>query len=119
MATEAVHGNSMPVVIRGQHYPSQRVAAQALGVKKSSISTMLSRKGDLSTCGLRKTGLQNRHSRIPLKLGPFSFESRVQAAQELGISRDQLKRWLSKNASKTQREMLMSAVMRLSARMTT
>ena len=43
------HRNSMPVVIRGKHYPSQRAAAKALGISPSAISVMLSRSRSLTT----------------------------------------------------------------------
>ena len=110
------HRNSMPVAIRGQHYPSQRAAAKALGISPSAISVMLSRKGDLSTVGLKKgERLGSKHNACPLRLGPLSFASHVEAARALGLSRFQIGRWTAPKASKTQREMLLAAVMRASA----
>lgn len=45
---------SNPVVIHGVHYPSQRAAAQALGVSDAAICNALSR-GRLDAVGSRKT----------------------------------------------------------------
>ena len=116
METEQIpHFNAMPVVIRGQHYPSQRAAAAALGVTQSAVSRMLTKRGELSVCGLRKYGAPgNRNASRPLTIGPLTFESRTKAAEILGITRNQISRWISKRATPGQREMLLAAVMRLS-----
>jgi predicted transcriptional regulator len=105
----------MPVLIRGQHYPSQRAAALALGVTQSAVSRMLTNRGHLEGCGLRKYGAPgNRNASRPLTIGPLTFESRTKAAEALGITRNQISRWISKRATPSQREMLLAAVMRLS-----
>jgi len=116
MATEPIpHFNAMPVVIRGQHYPSQRAAAAALGVTQSAVSRMLTKKGHLEGCGLRKYGARgNQNNARPLQIGPMTFPSRKKAAEALGITRNQIERWVSKRATPGQREMLIAAVMRLS-----
>jgi predicted transcriptional regulator len=116
MATDGIpHFNAMPVLIRGQHYPSQRAAAAALGITQSAVSRMLTNKGELSACGLRKYGAPgNRNASRPLTIGPLTFESRTKAAEVLGITRNQISRWISKRATPGQREMLLAAVMRLS-----
>ena len=116
METDPIpHFNAMPVVIRGQHYPSQRAAAAALGVTESAVSRMLTKRGELSVCGLRKYGAPgNRNASRPLTIGPLTFESRTKAAEVLGITRNQISRWISKRATPGQREMLLAAVMRLS-----
>jgi predicted transcriptional regulator len=116
MATEGIpHFNAMPVVIRGKHYPSQRAAAAALGITQSAVSRMLTSKGELSACGLRKYGAPgNRNAARALTIGPLTFESRTKAAEVLGITRNQISRWISKRATPGQREMLLAAVMRLS-----
>jgi predicted transcriptional regulator len=116
METEQIpHFNAMPVLIRGQHYPSQRAAALALGVTQSAVSRMLTNRGHLEGCGLRKYGAPgNRNASRPLTIGPLTFESRTKAAEALGITRNQISRWISKRATPGQREMLLAAVMRLS-----
>jgi predicted transcriptional regulator len=121
MVTEGIpHFNAMPVVIRGKHYPSQRAAAAALGITQSAVSRMLTKRGELSACGLRKYGAPgNRNASRPLTIGPLTigpltFESRTKAAERLGITRNQISRWISKRATPGQREMLLAAVMRLS-----
>jgi predicted transcriptional regulator len=115
MATDPLpHFNAMPVVIRGQHYPSQRAAAAALGVTQSAVSRMLTKKGHLEGCGLRKYGAPgNQNNARPLKIGPVTFESRTKAAEALGLTRNQISRWVSKRATLSQLEMLLAAVMRL------
>jgi len=116
METEQIpHFNAMPVLIRGQHYPSQRAAALALGVTQSAVSRMLTNRGHREGCGLRKYGAPgNRNASRPLTIGPLTFESRTKAAEALGITRNQISRWISKRATPGQREMLLAAVMRLS-----
>lgn len=109
------HFNSMPVMIRGRLYASQRNAAAALGITQSAISRMLAKKGDLSNAGLGPTGAPgNQSAARPLQIGPVTFPSRIAAAKSLGISRCQLQRWISPKASPAQRERLIGAVMRLS-----
>jgi predicted transcriptional regulator len=115
METDPVpHFNAMPVVIRGQHYPSQRAAAAALGVTQSAVSRMLTNRGHLEGCGLRKYGAPgNQNNARPLRIGPVIFESRTKAAEALGLTRNQISRWVSKRATLAQLEMLLAAVMRL------
>lgn len=109
------HFNAMPVMIRGRRYASQRNAAKALGITQSAISKMLSKKGDLSKVGLGPTGAPgNQNAARPVKIGPMTFASRVEAARVLGVSRSQITKWISPNASAVQREMLLAAVMRAS-----
>ena len=115
METDPIpHFNAMPVVIRGQHYPSQRAAAAALGVTQSAVSRMLTNRGHLEGCGLRKYGAPgNQNNARPLTVGPMTFPSRKKAAEALGITRNQISRWVSKRATVAQLEMLLAAVMRL------
>lgn len=109
------HFNAMPVMIRGRRYASQVNAAKALGITQSAISTMLAKKGDLSTAGLGPTGAPgNQNAARPLKIGPMTFASRIEAARALGVSRSQITKWISPKATRVQREMLLAAVMRLS-----
>ena len=109
------HFNAMPVMIRGRRYASQKNAARALGITQSAISKMLAKKGDLSTAGLGPKGVPGNQNRcVPLKIGPMTFASRVEAARVLGVSRSQITKWISPNASAVPREMLLAAVMRAS-----
>lgn len=110
------HFNAMPVMVRGRRYASQRNAAAALGITQSAISRMLAKKGDLSKAGLGPTGAPgNQNACRPVKIGPVTFASRVEAARVLGVSRSQITKWISPQASAVQREMLLAAVMRFSA----
>ena len=110
------HFNAMPVIVRGRRYASQKNAAAALGITPSAISTMLAKKGDLSTAGLGPTGAPgNQNAARPVKIGPMTFPSRIKAARALGITRSQLTNWISPKATRVQREMLLAAVMRASS----
>lgn len=110
------HFNAMPVVIRGEHYLSQREAAAALGITQSAISQMLTKRGDLARAGLGPTGAPgNKNAARPIRIGPLTFASRVAAARALGVTRSQITKWISPRASAVQREMLLGAVMRFSA----
>ena len=65
--------------------------------------------------GLGPTGAPgNQNAARPLKIGPMIFDSRIEAARALGVSRSQITKWISPKATGVQREMLMAAVMRLS-----
>lgn len=110
-----VHFNAMPVVVRGRQYPSQKDAAAALGITQSALSHMLSKRGNLAMAGLGPTGAPgNQNNARPFKIGPLTFASRVAAAKALGVSRSQITKWISPQASAVQREMLLAAVMRAS-----
>lgn len=108
------HFNAMPVKIRGTIYQSHREAAEALGVCDNAISQMLRRLGHAETVGLGLGGgpKGNKNGSKKLVLGNFTFVSRTKAAEELGITRSQLTKWISPKASEGQRQMLLSALMR-------
>ena len=107
------HFNAMPVEIRGVIYQSHKEAAAALGVTTSAISQRLRVKGSADTVGLGLAGGAPGNRNRAKKIAVFgsTFPSRTIAAQELGITRSQLNKWISKNASQAQREMLMLSVM--------
>jgi len=75
------HFNSMPVMIRGRQYASQRDAAAALGITQSALSKMLTKSGSLSKAGLGPTGAPpgNQNAARPLQIGPEIFFSRIAA----------------------------------------
>ena len=104
----------MPVEIRGVIYQSHKEAAEALGVTTSAISQRLRVRGSADTVGLGLAGGApgNRNRAKEISIFGSTFSSRTIAAQELGITRSQLNKWISKNASNAQREMLMLSVMK-------
>jgi hypothetical protein len=104
----------MPVMIRGVLYQSHKEAAEALGVSPSAISQRLRVKGSADTVGLGvSAGMYGNTNRaIPISIFGCEFPSRTIAAEELGITRSQLTKWISKKASHAQREMLMLSVMK-------
>lgn len=108
------HFNAMPVMIRGVLYQSHKEAAAALGVSSSTISQSLKRTGSADTVGLGvSAGMYGNTNRaIPTTIWGYEFPSRTIAAEELGITRSQLTKWISKEASHAQREMLMFFVMK-------
>lgn len=103
--------------IRGVIFKSQKEAAQWAGVTPSAISTRLSHKGTLERVGLNLAGGQigNQSGAKPLKLGKTIFPSRTIAAEEIGLSRDQLTRALSPRASTAMKERLLLCIMRYEA----
>ena len=110
----STHFNAMPVMIRGVLYPSQKEAAAALGVSPSAISQRLKNKGTAETVGLGiSAGMYGNTNRaIPITILGCEFPSRTIAAEELGITRSQLTKWISPKASNSQKEMLMLSVMK-------
>lgn len=110
----STHFNAMPVMIRGVLYQSHKEAAEALGVSPSAISQRLKKTGSADTVGLGvSAGMYGNTNRaIPISILGCEFPSRTIAAEELGITRSQLTKWISKKASHTQREMLMLSVMK-------
>lgn len=109
-----MHFNDMPVSIRGKVYSSHREAAQAMGVKPSAISQRLRAKGSADTVGLGRGGgvPGNRNAAKEIILFGERFESRSQAAKELGITRSKLNRWISTSAPREHQEKLLSAMMK-------
>ena len=101
-------------MIRGVLYQSHKEAAAALGVSPSAISQRLKKTGSTDTVGLGvSAGMYGNTNRaIPITILGCEFPSRTIAAEELGVTRSQLTKWISKKASRAQREMLMLSVMK-------
>jgi predicted transcriptional regulator len=110
----STHFNAMPVMIRGVLYQSHKEAAAALGVSPSAISQRLKTKGTAETVGLGvSSGMYGNTNRaVPITILGCEFPSRTIAAEELGITRSQLTKWISPKASNSQKEMLMLSVMK-------
>ena len=113
-----MHFNAMPVSIRGTVYSSQREAAQAMGVTPSAICNRLRAKGSADTVGLGLGGGApgNKNAAKELTIFGVTFQSRVQAAKELGITRSQMTKWIAPTASYAQRQMLLAAMMKYQMR---
>jgi len=113
-----MHFNAMPVSIRGTVYSSHQEAAEAMGVTPSAISQRLRMKGSADTVGLGLGGgvPGNKNAAKELKIFGVTFQSRVQAAKELGITRSRLTKWIAPTASDAQRQMLLAALMKYQMR---
>lgn len=100
----------------GVIHPSQAAACRAHGISKTTIRYHLNRHGNLSRFGSgnSRPGIQNAAK--PVTIGAMKWPSREKAAEDLGISPHQLKRWISPKATPAMLEMLTSAVMRRLAR---
>lgn len=108
------HYNAMPVRIRGVDYLSAREAAKAIGVSPSAISKALKETGTADNVGQGMLGAKpgNKNGCKSLTIAGLTFTSRTEAAKELGVTRSQITKWISPNASSAQRQMLLAAVMR-------
>lgn len=86
----------VPVTIRGVAYPSIQAAADALGVKANTISTLLARHGHAETAGLGRQAPRgpNPGNSKPIRLGSVEYPSRKAAAVDLGIAEDRFCRGL-------------------------
>lgn len=108
------HYNAMPVRIRGVDYQSGREAAKAIGVSPSAISKALKETGTADNVGQGMLGAKpgNKNGCKSLTIAGLTFTSRTEAAKELGVTRSQITKWISPNASSAQRQMLLAAAMR-------
>lgn len=93
---------------------SAREAAKAIGVSPSAISKALKVTGTADSVGMGMLGAKagNQNNAKPLTIAGMTFTSRIEAAKELGVTRSQITKWISPNASIAQREMLLAALMR-------
>ena len=83
-----------PVTIRGVTYPSQRLAAEALGVSTQTITNAVQR-GRLGTVGLGPLqkeceGVYQRE----VTLGGVTYPSHKAAAEALGVSQTHISSYL-------------------------
>jgi hypothetical protein len=109
--------DTMPVIIRGVHYPTVTAASLALGVKKITIYSALSR-GRLDFVGLGR-GHRPKENRIsgrakPCVIGGFAFTSLAAASVALGFKPKYLRDALRKGKAQTQQK-IMQAAFRLRA----
>lgn len=95
----------------GMEFATQRAAAAALGVSKSTITAALNRHGDLSRIG-KGRGHSKGGRKIPVKVGPREWPSRKALAEWLGISEDTVRGWIRRGNV----ERLIAAVMQEDAR---
>lgn len=114
MATQDI----MPVVIRGTHYPTVTDAALALGVKKATIYSALSR-GRIDFVGIGR-GQRPKENRIsgrakPCVIGGFAFTSMAAASVALGFRPKYLRDTLRKGKSEA-RQKIIQAAFRLRAK---
>lgn len=75
-------------------------------------------KGSADTVGLGLGGgvPGNKNAAKELTIFGVTFQSRVQAAKELGITRSRLTKWIAPTASDAQRQMLLAALMKYQMR---
>lgn len=75
------------ITIRGTVYPSQKAAADALGVKPATISAA-AQAGTLDFVGLGPARGERKASasRRPVTIGGATYASRAEAAKALGIA---------------------------------
>ncbi|WP_146038586.1 NUMOD1 domain-containing DNA-binding protein [Paracoccus sp. SY] len=87
---------SMPVPchINGQFYPSQKAAAEALGVTPNAISNAIihGREDNVRRFKGHKGNLNARH--IPVVIFGRRYRSKLAAAKALGVNYRTFRRWL-------------------------
>lgn len=101
---------------------SQTALADALGLTVQTVIWHLNTHGNLDrlgkgkgSAGFRKDGPAVGRPR-PFTFGPMSWESRADAAAELGIARRTLRRWSRPDARRVDREKLLRLVLEAHAR---
>lgn len=112
-------GVPVPVRIRGVVYPSVNAAAAAVGVKPSTISAQLLRKGHAESAGLGMAA-PGRNSiprnRKPVTIHGTSFPTIKAAADALGLSYTALHQRLRRPMTPAASDDLMARVMAWDAR---
>jgi len=104
-----------PVSIRGQYFPSQKAAAEALGVTPAAISQTLLRHGHCDRLGAPSGAVGNQNATaVPVQIGALRFRSVKSAAEQLGVSRSTLSRFMVGKSGQTARETIIAAAMRFS-----
>lgn len=95
----------------GREFPSIRACARAYGVNRLVVSYHLNTHGHLERLGTGQSRPGGNSAGKKVVFGNHSWPSVTAAANEIGISRTRLYRWLRPNASAAMRDMLMAAVM--------
>lgn len=96
----------------GTVFPSQAAACRAFGISKTTLRYHLDTHGNLSRFGMGKSRPGCANAKKPLTIGGATWPSRMEAAEALGISYSQIRRWASPSATPAMREQLAAAVMR-------
>ena len=84
MSTQSQFPASIPVTIRGRHFPSMSEAARILGVTQQSISYRF-RQGTLDQLG-QVTKAQAQPRRRSVVIRGTSYDSLADAARALGVA---------------------------------
>ena len=115
-----VNGHCMPVKIRGVEYPSQAIAAKALGIHQSIISHHLTYYGHADFVGLKKAGGQAGyippHLENPVTIGTRRWRSRKALAQYIGWRPNRVCRALGKESNSRLLDNLLAAIMAADAK---
>ena len=101
-----------PVVAQGKAYPSIRKAAEAIGISERWAYRNLQIKGHLEEAGRARFGNRNA-KRTPVTIYGLRFESLSEAGRALGMNRNSVRRALSANSSRADRERLYAACIRI------
>ena len=98
-----------PVSYRGKVYASGIDVARAVGCDPNTVYNHLRKYGHLEHLG--ETKLRSPHMRRkPLRVGPLTFSSRLEAARILGVHRREVFRACAGDA--TAKQKLLAAAMR-------
>lgn len=110
MTTKGIERPEMwnPVEAGGTIYPSQKAAAEALGVSPAAISMALKRHGHLNNIGNPCPW----GSAKPCEVFGVKFRSRHEAEQALNVNCQTLRRFLNGNTQERGRENMRRAVER-------
>ena len=112
-AVEAVRS---PVVVRGVEYPSGKAAADALGVTPQTISYHLNFHGHADFVGAPSGLRENiKPAAKPIEWNGYSFPSTTEAARQIGVKRDVLRRFLEGKVSQKVREHVIGRLMEATA----
>ena len=100
-------------------YPSQAAASRHLGLSKRTIAHHLNTHGNLDRAGMgQRRPWATQNAAKPVSVYGHVFPSRRKAAAALGLSENQIKRWLARPDHPYFVDLILGAVMRLDSRRT-
>jgi len=101
---------------RGVEYPTLTALAKVSDRTVQTIVHHLNKYGNLDRLGVGKIGaIGNRSKSKPVRVGPYEWPSRTALAEEMGVSRSAVSRWLGGRAGQPIPEQLMAHAMRKAA----
>lgn len=106
------HRNTVPARQGDRVWPSQKAMARSCKVLPSAISQALRRRGHLEFVGNNHSRLGNTNAPSkPVTIGPLVFRSQKRAAEDLGLPRITVRRFMAGTCGERARQGVLAAAM--------